>query len=391
MWGAPMRGKTARYAVPRGVTTLTLKAQAVLVEGNIQQLREELFLTKYWTQRIVDFLWKFSKRQLPKLNQVHQLFYNQLRQQGFRAHQAKQIYKYALAVVKATKQNRGSKPTLKKLTARLDKYDAQVDTENWTVVLKLRNRVFKLKLKHRLSYLKKFTNRKWYEIIVSIDRLGRIWIAIPFRWEYSPYEPNGCISLDLNVKKLVSYNGRKIRRYNTRFKDAYSKKVHAERLQKKYPKRWRYNSRILNRIRSLHRKGRNIITDWSRKFAKQFVLKAKKQKKAIVLEDLTGLWSNRSKQGGTLADRLSRFTYRKLQQAIITKAIEYSVPILLVDPRNTSKTCPKCGIEMQKVMPRLLRCPKCGLILDRDSIGAMNIWKKGGCGGALGLPRMPPL
>lgn len=377
-------GKTARSAVPRGATTLTLKAQAVLVEGDIQQLREELFLTKYWTQRIVNFLWQFPKKQLPKLNQVHQLFYNQLRRQGFRAHQAKQIYKYALAVVKSAKQNRGSKPILRKLTARLDKYDASVDTESWIIVLKMRSRVFKLKLKHRLSYLKKFTNRKWYEVMISIDKFGRIWVSIPFRWEYSPYESNGCISLDLNVKKLVSYDGKKIRRYNTRFRDAYSKKVHAERLQKKYPMRWRYSKHILNRVRALHRRGRNIIIDWARKFAKQFVLKAKKQRKAIVLEDLTGLWSNRSKKGGTLADRLSRFAYHKLQQAIITKAIENNIPVLLVDPKNTSRTCPKCGIEMKEVMPRVLRCPKCGLILDRDSVGAMNIWKRGGCGGTLG-------
>jgi len=383
-----MRGKTARSAVPQGATTLTLKAQAVLVEGDIQQLREELFFTKYWTQRIVDFLWQFPKKQLPKLNQVHQLFYNQLRQQGIRAHQAKQIYKYALALVKSAKRNSGSRPILRKLTARLDKYDASVDTESWIVTLKMRSRVFKLKLKHRLSYLKKFAGRKWYEVMVSIDKFGRIWVSIPFRWEYSPYTPVGCVSLDLNVKKLVSYDGRKVRRYDTRFKDAYSKKVHAERLQKKYPKRWRYNNRILNRIRSLHRKGRNIIIDWARKFAKQFVLKAKKQKKAVVLEDLTGLWPNRSKQGGTLADRLSRFAYRKVQEAIITKAIEYSVPVLLVDPRNTSRVCPRCGVRMQEVMPRVLKCPKCGLILDRDSVGAMNIWKRGGCGRTLGSSRM---
>jgi len=382
-----MRGKTARSAVPRGATALTLKTQAVLVEGDIQQFREELFLTKYWTQRVVDFLWQFPKKQLPKLNQVHQLFYNQLRQQGFRAHQAKQIYKYALAIVKSAKQNRGSRPVLRKLTARLDKYDASVDAESWVVTLKMRNRVFKLKLKHRLSYLEKFAGKKWYEVVISIDKLGRIFVAIPFRWGYSPYSPAGCVSLDLNVKKLVSFDSRKVRRYDTRFTDAYSKKVHAERLQKKYPKRWRYNRRILNRIRSLHRRGRNIIIDWTRKFAKQFVLKAKKQKKAVVLEDLTNLWKYKSRQGKTLADKLSRFAYKKLQQAIITKAIEYNIPVLLVDPKDTSRMCPRCGTRMQEVMPRVMKCQKCGLILDRDSVGAMNIWKRGGCGGTLGSSR----
>lgn len=375
-----MRGKTAiQTAVPRGATSLTLKAQAKIIKGDIQQLRGELYLTKYWTQRIIDTLWNFPKP--PKLNQVHQLFYNLLRKQGFRAHQAKQIYKYALALVKSAKANKGSKPVLKKLTARLDRYDAIVDTENWTITLKMRDKVFELKLRHRLDYLKKFAGRKWYEVIVSIDRLGRIWLAMPFRWEYSPYAPTGCVSLDLNVKKLVSYDDYRIRRYNTRFREAYSKKVHAEKLQKKYPKRWRHSKRILNRIRGLHRKSRNIVADWARKFAKQFVLKARKRKQAIVLEDLSGLWLNRSQQSRTLADRLSRFAYRKLQEAVLTKAIEYNVPVKFVDPRNTSRLCPKCGEEMEEVAPRLLRCPKCGLMLDRDSVGAINIWKRGGCGG----------
>ncbi|MCL7390092.1 MAG: transposase [Thaumarchaeota archaeon] len=37
------------------------------------------------------------------------------------------------------------------------------------------------------------------------------------------------------------------------------------------------------------------------------------------------------------------FTYRRLQQSVISKAIEYGVSIVIVDPRNTSSTCPGCG------------------------------------------------
>ncbi|RLG85546.1 MAG: hypothetical protein DRO18_05655 [Thermoprotei archaeon] len=37
-----------------------------------------------------------------------------------------------------------------------------------------------------------------------------------------------------------------------------------------------------------------------------------------------------------MADTLSRFAYRNLQLAIITKAREYNVPIIFVNPRDTS-------------------------------------------------------
>lgn len=56
--------------------------------------------------------------------------------------------------------------------------------------------------------------------------------------------------------------------------------------------------------------------------------------KAVVLEDSNGLWKSRSQQNKTPADKLSRFAYKKMQEVIITKAIEYNVPALLVDPKN---------------------------------------------------------
>ena len=116
---SPMRGETtAVKVVPRGAYMLTLKARGVLVDGPINELREELYLARRATQYIIDCLWELDK--LPTLNQVHQMFYKLLRVRSFRAHQAKQIYKYALSVVKSAKRNKGRKPVLKKLSARLD-------------------------------------------------------------------------------------------------------------------------------------------------------------------------------------------------------------------------------------------------------------------------------
>ena len=86
---------------------LTLKAQGVLIEGSLEELREELYMTRRATQYVIDALWELDK--LPTLNQVHQMFYKLLRRQGFRAHQCKQIYKYALSTVKSAKKNNGKK------------------------------------------------------------------------------------------------------------------------------------------------------------------------------------------------------------------------------------------------------------------------------------------
>jgi len=178
---------------------LTLKARGVLVDGSLWELREELYLTRRAIQYVIDALWELDK--LPTINQTHQMFYKTLRKQGFRAHQCKQIYKYASSLVKSAKKNNGKKPVLKKLSARLDRYDASVDLENQIVVVKMRNKEFKIKLLHNREYIKKFIGRKLYEVIISIDRRGRIWVNIPFRWMYKPYRPRKLISLDINLNK----------------------------------------------------------------------------------------------------------------------------------------------------------------------------------------------
>jgi putative transposase len=117
------------------------------------------------------------------------------------------------------------------------------------------------------------------------------------------------------------------------------------------------------------------VIDWCRKFAKYIVLKAKRTKSIIVLEDLEKLWLNASKKSSSLADKLSRLAYRKLQLAIITKAIEHNVPVIFVNPRNTSSVCPRCGVKLT-YNHRLAICRKCGFIADRDTVGAMNIYFK---------------
>ena len=149
----------------------------------------------------------------------------------------------------------------------------------------------------------------------------------------------------------------------------------AEEVQKRHSYAWRRNDRWLGIIRDLHRRTRNIVVDWTRKFAKYIALKAKRTRSAIVLEDLDKLWFNASRKSSSLADKLSRLAYRKLESAIITKGIEYNVPIIFVDPKNTSSMCPRYGAKLFYIH-RLAICRKCGFIADRDTARTINIYLK---------------
>jgi len=240
------------------------------------------------------------------------------------------------------------------------------------VKVNIRGKWYTLKLRHRKEYVDKFKELRWKEVHLKYWR-GRIFVSIIFEVRYNPRVPKGVTALDVNLKQVVAFDGLSTRRYRTRFINALSKRARGEELQKKYPKRWRYSSRILNRIRALHRRARNIVIDWCRKLAKELVLKARKHGYAIALEELTYLHRNVTDNWSKAVWKLSMFTYKKLQESIINKAIEYNVPIIFVNPKGTSTTCPRCGVKLTYTH-RLAICRNCGFVADRDVVGAMNIW-----------------
>jgi putative transposase len=57
-------------------------------------------------------------------------------------------------------------------------------------------------------------------------------------------------------------------RIPTRLNEARHWKSLAENLQKKYPRRWKENRRILRRIRSFHQRARRIMEDFAKKIGK---------------------------------------------------------------------------------------------------------------------------
>jgi len=367
-----MRGSIRQLAwrIPEGAYHKALRAEAEVIGGSLNDLLWNLAIYRHAMQRVVDALWDLDK--VPSRTQVHRMFYNVLRGYGFRAHVARNIYDQALALVKATRESNGSKPVLRKLSARLDYQDTKVDLDRGMIRIILRDQWYTLKLKHKREYIERFRSLRWKEVHVKYVN-GKLFMSIVFELVYKPYTPRGIVALDINLRTITIYDGSKVRRYRTRFVDVLSKRKRAEDLQKKYSKRWRYNEKILSRVRELHRRARNIAVDWSWKLAKQVVQKALIKGYAIALEDLEGLREKVNSKSDEVVWKFAMFAYRRLQYSIISKAIEYEVPVVVVDPRNTSSLCPRCG-EKLIYIHRLAICRKCGFKVDRDSIGAMNIW-----------------
>ncbi|MCJ7488568.1 MAG: zinc ribbon domain-containing protein, partial [Thermoplasmata archaeon] len=90
---------------------------------------------------------------------------------------------------------------------------------------------------------------------------------------------------------------------------------------------------------------------------------------AIIIEDLTGI---RPRKGKGFNRRISSWPRRKLHQIMEYKSQWRGIPLVKVDPRNSSKTCPICGSIQKSRMGEVFEC-ECGWSLDRHINASINL------------------
>lgn len=109
--------------------------------------------------------------------------------------------------------------------------------------------------------------------------------------------------------------------------------------------------------------------------SKKIVAKAKDTASAIALEDLSGIRKRTTVVRRAQRSRQSSWAFDQLRQFIAYKAQLSGVPVLLVDAKNTSRTCPQCGHVDKANRPTRdeFKCARCGNAGPADRIAACNI------------------
>lgn len=95
----------------------------------------------------------------------------------------------------------------------------------------------------------------------------------------------------------------------------------------------------------------------------------------IVFEDLniTNMQKNHH-----LAKSIADVAWNMFITITKSKAEEAGSHVILVNPRNTSQMCSRCGMIVAKTLSdRVHSCPHCGLVMDRDQNAAINILRLG--------------
>ena len=110
--------------------------------------------------------------------------------------------------------------------------------------------------------------------------------------------------------------------------------------------------------------------------SKQLVAKALHEGKGIGLEDLTGIRTRtEATVRHTQRSRHSNWSFHQLRAFIEYKARLVGVPVIPIDPRNTSRTCSVCRYcdKRNRKSQSHFECLQCGYAANADQNGAINI------------------
>ncbi|OGO18801.1 MAG: hypothetical protein A2Z14_07510 [Chloroflexi bacterium RBG_16_48_8] len=122
------------------------------------------------------------------------------------------------------------------------------------------------------------------------------------------------------------------------------------------------------------RKEKRFAQDVNHCVSKQIVQRAKDTGRGIAIENLKGI-RNRVTARKAHRRQLHSWAFSDLHTKIMYKAALIGVKIVVVDPRNTSLTCPICGYTDKRNRPDQsgFSCIQCGCSGHADYIAACNI------------------
>jgi len=190
--------------------------------------------------------------------------------------------------------------------------------------------------------------------------------------EEAPKDVDDFLGVDLGIAQIASdsdgnqYSGKQVNALRGR---------HARLRAKLQALRTKSAKRLLKR-RS--KKELRFAKNVNHVISKELVGRAKDTNRGIALEDLTGI---RERVTVRKAQRRqhSSWSFSDLRTKIEYKAQLHGVAVVLVDPRNTSRTCSSCGCidKANRKSQSNFVCVSCGFVSNADTNAAVNIRIRG--------------
>jgi hypothetical protein len=181
-------------------------------------------------------------------------------------------------------------------------------------------------------------------------------------------EINDYIGVDLGIVRIASdsdgdyYSGEEIEKKRIK----YTK--HRQSLKQKKTASSR------RRLKKIGNKEARFRKDINHKISKQIVEKAKDTSRGIAMEALVQFFKKETVRKSYRNQR-SSWSFYQLRSYVEYKAKLAGIPVVLVDPRNTSKMCSKCNHidDANRKDQAHFVCQSCGFATNADFNASLNI------------------
>lgn len=202
-----------------------------------------------------------------------------------------------------------------------------------------------------------------------VYRDGSFYIFQPCEVEEPPTNmPDSFLGIDLGIVNIAAdsdggmYSGNQVNGLRKR---------HAKLRGKLQSKGTKASKRLLKK-RS--KREHNFVSHVNHCISKGIVAKAKDTGRGIALEDLSGIRDRITVRHSQRRQHHS-WAFRQLRTFIEYKAKLAGVVVKLVDPRNTSRTCPVCGCidKRNRTSQAIFSCVSCGYSSPADTNAACII------------------
>jgi len=183
-----------------------------------------------------------------------------------------------------------------------------------------------------------------------------------------PIDVEGVLGIDMGVTNIAVDSDGEIHSGKATKNIRYRHRSLRNKLQRKRT----HGAR--RRLKQLAGQEYRFATWVNHNLSKRIVAKAEGTKRAIALEDLTHIRTRVTARRSQRAT-LHSWAFLQLRLFIVYKAALAGVPVHFVDPRNTSRTCPKCGCidkKNRKTQASFI-CTRCGFAGLADVIAAGTI------------------
>jgi len=210
-------------------------------------------------------------------------------------------------------------------------------------------------------------------VVVKLTGSERAYISFLVDYEFPQFPETGrVVAIDVGVEKLlVTSDGEflpNLRPYEKALKKV--RRLHKELSRKKFlSKNWfKAKIKLARAYEHLADLRRDLYMKLGRYFAEHYDV--------LVMEDIS-VKQLVGKSGRRM--RLHDVAFHELRGIVEYQLGKYGKKVVLVDPRNSSKACAKCGyVKDLALSDRVFECPKCGWTADRDYNSALNHLKHAG-------------